>query len=146
MGTSRSSLGTAYLMALLADASLDVIATLAPPMEALSDPLTTLVTLASVVVVILSVMGKLEPRALFLWVSIAYLAIEGAAALFIVFALFAKLGPARVQAMASEGITIAALARELPWYLAVHWPLVGLIALVAVWGNVAYWTATTEGR
>ena len=145
MGTSRSSLGTAYLMALLADASFNVIATLAPPMEGLSDSLSTLVLLASVVVIILSVKGKLEPRTLFLWVSIAYLAIQGAAWLFISLALFAKLGPARVQAMASEGFSIATVARELPWYMFVHWPFVGLTALVAVWGNVAYRTATTKG-
>ncbi len=143
MGVSRSSMGNAYFLALLADASLSVIATLVPTVEGLSNLLSTVVLLATIVVLVLSLVGKLEPRPIFLAVSVAYLAI-GMTGLLIGFALVATLGPARAQAVASEGMSVAVLARELPWYMAVHWFLLGLIVLVAVWGNVAYRRATDE--
>ena len=78
MEASRSSLGTAYLLLVLADASLSVVATLTPSAEGLSNLISTLVILASLVVLVRSLAGRLEPRSIFLGVSIAYLAIGGA--------------------------------------------------------------------
>jgi hypothetical protein len=125
----------------LADACFFVVALLVPSLEKASNLFSSVMILASFVVLVQAARDKLEPRLLFLIVSMAYVVMVGAGILLSV-GVVATLGPARAQALAQEGMTAASLGHAVPWYTTGLWSLIGLFLIVAVGANVIYWKTT----
>jgi hypothetical protein len=125
--------GWIYIVAYCIDALGSLVAILTPRMEGVSNIISTLVALLSIVVLILAYMGKLKPRKIFLIMSGFYMAMLGVGIVIAVL-LAAKLGPS----VASQEITLAFLREQFAWYNPVQWIIIIIWLLVSAYGIQAY--------
>lgn len=121
--------GLLYLIAYLLDCVGSILGTLLPAFEPLSDAVSILVSLCTLVVFVLACVGKLRPRRVFLALSIFYI-------LLLVFGMVlgVMLVLATYQKTFSGEVTIQTLFQQFPWYPAVHWALMVVWFALAVWG------------
>lgn len=125
--------GWIYIIAYCIDAVVSLVATVASGAETLSNVISVPVSLLSIVVLILTCIGKLNPRKIFLILSGFYLLMIGFGIL-LGLLLVAKLGPS----VASQAMTLEFFREQFVWYGPVHWILIILWLLASAYGVQAY--------
>lgn len=125
------------MIGVLLDGLVSFAATARSDLEPLSNVLSTAVLLASTVVLIFALIGRLHPKAVFAGVATAYLAVA-AFGFVIVAALAAKLGPEKLGELGNQQISVSYIAQQLPWYMPVHWVLITVVTLAGAGGLVLY--------
>jgi hypothetical protein len=127
-------LGWAFLAGYALDAGLSVVSSFAPDVLLVSNAVSTVMILFTVVALVLACWGKLNPRKTFLVLSGFYFLMLGFGFAVGVL-LVVQLGPQNVQG--PEG-NPAFLRQQFPWFGPVHWTLLVLWLCFAGYGLVSY--------
>lgn len=141
----RSVNGTVFLASVCIDGLLSVAGLVLPALEPVSNVLSTLVLVYSLVILILSAIGRLPPRLIFVTVSAIYLA-AGASGLLVVAALVAQLGLAGTAQLDPQQLDRAFLSGHVAWYTPFLWVVVAVYTTAGIVGLVAYERALARRR
>jgi hypothetical protein len=123
-------IGSVYLILFGCDAALAVVASFVEPLAAHSNILSTIVIIASLIVLILSIINKLQPKKVFLLLSIGYLVVSIFVGTAIGVLLVIKVGAEGVPL----NVTPQYLSMHFTWYWPVHWVLVIFLCVLAFVG------------
>jgi hypothetical protein len=131
-------LGIVYLIGYLIDSSLSVVAAFIPWLEGISDAVSLLLSVATIVVLVLACMNKIRPRVFFLLASSYDLFMVGTGFVLAIVLRF-KLGARGFQQVLDEpGIEV--LNRQFPWHNFFHWTLLAIWMLLGIYGVHAVFT------
>jgi hypothetical protein len=137
------TLGIVYLVGYLIDLCVSIVASSAPGLEGLSNAISSLLSVASIAVLILACLNKLRPRLFFLLAAGYYLFMVGIGFVLGV-ALAFKLGAQEAAQQISEQSMTGVLRQQFAWYVFLHWTLLTVWALLGLYGLRAVFTGADK--